>query len=90
MKGFTEFKGYRTRITYDPDSGEFVARSLGYPDFEIKVTKVSTETQVKPTGRTTTEHEVQLVELETQSERSAKPRKSRTCAPTHSSATMES
>ncbi len=82
MKGFTEFKGYRSRVIYDPESKEFVARGLGYPDFEIRDAKVPTENQFKPPSQTTKEYEVQLAEFEIASQNSAMPHKSRPSAPT--------
>ncbi len=90
MKGFAEFKGYRSRVVFDPDSKEFVVHSLGYPDFKIRDAKVPTQNQFKPPGQTTTEYEVQLAELEITSEHSAMPRKSRASASARSTAIMES
>ena len=90
MKGFTEFKGYRSRIIYDPESKEFVACGLGYPDFKIRDAKVPIENQFKTPSQTTKEYEVQLAELEITSENSAMPHKSKASASTRSTTMMES
>lgn len=48
MKGFTEFKCYRTRIIYDPVSKEFVTRKEEQLGFDAGDAKVKPETQTQP------------------------------------------
>jgi len=50
MKGFDEFKGYRTRTVYDPKSKEFVTRRVEYTELNFGDAKVTTKTQVKSTS----------------------------------------
>jgi hypothetical protein len=93
MKGFVEFKGYRTRTTYDPESKGFVARGEVYPDFDARDAKVPAEAQAEPTSPAKPKREDQQIHLKTPFEGSAKPRKqskskSNALASAHSSATM--
>ncbi len=74
MKGFIEFKGYRTRTAYDPESKGFVARRAEYPDFDIRDSEVLSETQVKPFGPSMPKLRVQQVHPEPPGERATKPR----------------
>jgi hypothetical protein len=39
MKGYEEFKGYRTRIVYDPKTKAFTTRTLANAEFPGKASK---------------------------------------------------
>jgi hypothetical protein len=67
MKGFLEFKGYRTRIIYDPIGKEFLAHRVEYPDFDVG------DAAVKPTSPIRSELVVQKTHLETLRESHANP-----------------
>lgn len=43
MKGFTEFRGYRSRVIYDPKSKAFLVRGVEYPDFDVGDAMVAPE-----------------------------------------------
>ena len=47
MRGYSEFKGYRSRVIYDVDNKEFVVRGFEHQDFQTKDTTISSETPVK-------------------------------------------
>lgn len=72
MKGFTEFKGYRTRTAYDPKAKEFIARRVEYPGFIFGDFKVPTEVQVKKDIPAKPQLESQQTHPETSGEGSAK------------------
>ena len=48
MKGFAEFKGYRTQTIYDSISKEFLVRRVELADFDAGDAKVKPETQTHP------------------------------------------
>jgi hypothetical protein len=75
MKGFSEFKGYRTRITYDPKSKEFVTRRVEYTEFNVRDAEVSTKTQVGFINPPNAELPGQHIDPNTPYEDSATPRK---------------
>ena len=48
MKGFAEFKGYRTQTIYDSISKEFLVRRVEKSVFDVGDAKVKPETQTHP------------------------------------------
>jgi hypothetical protein len=75
MKGFSESKGYRTRIIYDPKSKEFVTRRVEYTEFNVREAEVSTKTQVGSINPPNPELPGQHIDPNTPYEGCAMPRK---------------
>ena len=75
MKGYVEFKGYRTRTTYDPKSKDFLTHGVEYPEFDVRDSKDQAENRAKSTNPPKQELKAQQSHSDTPDEGSVKRRK---------------